>query len=116
VYQRIPPGLDVRLGPTTHLVSNHIPYIFVWSYFRGAHLGKTEGDVWRDPPHYWEKVVWPAYIRAHKHMFEGEDVMSENLSGKVKELMLFESTEEQVKVMVNTVMEQVLDLSAGKEK
>ncbi|KAK7693427.1 hypothetical protein QCA50_002995 [Cerrena zonata] len=23
-----------------------------------------EGEVWRDPPQYWEKIVWPAYIRA----------------------------------------------------
>ncbi|KAG2007426.1 hypothetical protein CC2G_015122 [Coprinopsis cinerea AmutBmut pab1-1] len=40
-----------------------------------------EGEVWKDPPQYWEKIVWPAYIRAHEHLFEEGDVES----GKVKE-------------------------------
>ncbi|EAU80443.2 hypothetical protein CC1G_12108 [Coprinopsis cinerea okayama7 len=41
----------------------------------------SEGEVWKDPPQYWEKIVWPAYIRAHEHLFEEGDVES----GKVKE-------------------------------
>lgn len=35
-----------------------------------------DGSVWRDPPQYWEHIVWPAYVSAHKHMFEGGDVES----------------------------------------
>ncbi|KAJ8083348.1 ribosylnicotinamide kinase [Marasmius tenuissimus] len=35
-----------------------------------------EGDTWRDPPQYWEKIVWPAYLKAHKHIFESGDVVS----------------------------------------
>ncbi|KIY43298.1 P-loop containing nucleoside triphosphate hydrolase protein [Fistulina hepatica ATCC 64428] len=32
------------------------------------------GTLWRDPPHYWEQIVWPAYVEAHKHLFAGGDV------------------------------------------
>jgi len=35
-----------------------------------------DGSVWRDPPQYWEHIVWPAYVSAHKHMFESGDVES----------------------------------------
>ncbi|KAL0062270.1 ribosylnicotinamide kinase [Marasmius tenuissimus] len=35
-----------------------------------------EGDTWRDPPQYWEKIVWPAYLKAHKHIFENGDVVA----------------------------------------
>ncbi|TRM67931.1 hypothetical protein BD626DRAFT_480229 [Schizophyllum amplum] len=34
----------------------------------------AEGSLWRDPPNYWEQIVYPAYIEAHKHLFEGGDV------------------------------------------
>ncbi|KAJ8103221.1 P-loop containing nucleoside triphosphate hydrolase protein [Lipomyces tetrasporus] len=29
---------------------------------------------WVDPPGYFENIVWPGYVRAHKHLFEGEDL------------------------------------------
>ncbi|KAL1740697.1 hypothetical protein HDZ31DRAFT_46976 [Schizophyllum fasciatum] len=34
----------------------------------------AEGALWRDPPHYWEQIVYPAYIEAHKHIFTDGDV------------------------------------------
>ncbi|TFK22411.1 P-loop containing nucleoside triphosphate hydrolase protein [Coprinopsis marcescibilis] len=73
-----------------------------------------EGDTWTDPPNYWEKIVWPAYINAHKHLFENEDAKSGGLSGKVKDVILFESTEAKMVDMVNTVMEKALEFS-GRE-
>ena len=30
--------------------------------------------MWRDPPLYWEQIVWPAYVAAHKDMLEGGDI------------------------------------------
>ncbi|KAF5335020.1 hypothetical protein D9758_016199 [Tetrapyrgos nigripes] len=94
--------------------SYHTPgeqYLF-WLSMYMVLIWEIEGDVWRDPPEYWEKVVWPAYIRAHKHIFEGEDIMG-NLNGKVKELVLLESTEASMQQMVNVVIEKILDFSAG---
>ncbi|KAJ3553154.1 hypothetical protein NM688_g3767 [Phlebia brevispora] len=72
-----------------------------------------EGDTWRDPPHYWEKTVWPAYIRAHKHLFSSEDVAEGELNGTVQGLMLFESTTTSMKDMVDTVMKKVLEVSVA---
>ncbi|KAK7021927.1 ribosylnicotinamide kinase [Paramarasmius palmivorus] len=72
--------------------------------------GVKEGDIWRDPPQYWEKIVWPAYLRAHQHLFEDGDVMDGKLNGRVEELMLFESMATEMKDMVNSVMAKVLSL------
>jgi nicotinamide/nicotinate riboside kinase len=33
-----------------------------------------EGSLWRDPPHYWEQIVWPAYVNAHRQVFCAGDV------------------------------------------
>ena len=69
-----------------------------------------EGDVWHDPPQYWEKVVWPAYVRAHEDMFEGKDVAAGGLSPAMKDVLLFESTESTMADMVNGVMAKVMSL------
>ncbi|KAJ8502029.1 hypothetical protein ONZ45_g11922 [Pleurotus djamor] len=67
-----------------------------------------EGDTWRDPPQYWEKIVWPAYVDAHKELFQDGDVVAGQLSGKVDDVILFESTETEMKDMVNTAMERIM--------
>jgi hypothetical protein len=33
-----------------------------------------EGSLWQDPPGYWDDIVWPAYLKAHKNIFVGGDV------------------------------------------
>lgn len=33
-----------------------------------------EGSFWVDPPGYWDDIVWPAYLKAHRNIFENEDV------------------------------------------
>jgi nicotinamide/nicotinate riboside kinase len=33
-----------------------------------------EGSLWRDPPHYWEQIVWPAYVEAHSGLFVDGDL------------------------------------------
>jgi len=32
------------------------------------------GGVWTDPPHYFEQIVYPAYVKAHEQIFENGDV------------------------------------------
>ncbi|KAF9261949.1 P-loop containing nucleoside triphosphate hydrolase protein [Marasmius fiardii PR-910] len=100
--QRIISNLDVR-------VFIRVPEDVARARREARAYHTPEGDVWRDPPEYWARVVWPAYVRAHKHMFEGDDVARGNLSGKVKKLILFESTEAKMEDMVDTVMEKVLN-------
>ncbi|KAJ7078836.1 P-loop containing nucleoside triphosphate hydrolase protein [Mycena belliarum] len=50
-----------------------------------------EGTLWRDPPHYWEQIVYPAFVDAHAAVFEGGDVEAGAPSGKVAGLVLLES-------------------------
>ncbi|KEP53641.1 P-loop nucleoside triphosphate hydrolase [Rhizoctonia solani 123E] len=42
----------------------------------------AEGALWRDPPNYWEQIVYPAYIQAHKHLFKNEDVEKGDLTSE----------------------------------
>lgn len=69
-----------------------------------------EGETWTDPPQYWEKIVWPAYINAHKHLFENDDIKAPTLSAKAKDLdlILFESMDAKMGHMVATVIDKTL--------
>ncbi|KIY73889.1 hypothetical protein CYLTODRAFT_416543 [Cylindrobasidium torrendii FP15055 ss-10] len=69
-----------------------------------------EGDTWRDPPQYWEKIVWPAYLKAHKHIFENDDVVRG--PAKDKDLIVFEGTDVGMEAMVDAVMNKVLEVSS----
>jgi nicotinamide/nicotinate riboside kinase len=50
-----------------------------------------EGTFWRDPPGYWEDIVYPAYVEAHKDVFENGDVEHGKPTNKVEGLVLLES-------------------------
>ena len=50
-----------------------------------------EGTLWRDPPHYWEDIVYPAYLEAHKDVFENGDVENGKPVSKVEDLLVLES-------------------------
>jgi len=50
-----------------------------------------EGSLWRDPPNYWEQIVYPAYLDAHREMFEDGDVERGRPGNKVQGLVLLES-------------------------
>jgi nicotinamide/nicotinate riboside kinase len=52
-----------------------------------------EGTLWRDPPQYWEQVVYPAFVNAHREAFVGGDVEHGVPSSKVAGLVLLESLE-----------------------
>ncbi|KAJ7668469.1 hypothetical protein DFH06DRAFT_1181813 [Mycena polygramma] len=53
----------------------------------------AEGTLWRDPPHYWENIVYPAYVDANRDVFEGGDVEKGAPTSKVEGLVLLESLE-----------------------
>lgn len=49
---------------------------------------------WRDPPHYWERIVYSAYLEAHSDLFEGGNVEGgKPTSQTVKNLVLIEGLE-----------------------
>ncbi|KIJ50607.1 hypothetical protein M422DRAFT_27227 [Sphaerobolus stellatus SS14] len=82
--------------------------------YHTADQSDSEGSLWRDPPNYWEQIVYPAYVRAHQHLFEGGDVENGKLTGKVPGLILWEATEVDVKDIVDKTMETVLKFSRQK--
>ena len=47
-----------------------------------------EGSLWRDPPLYWEQIVYPAYVRAHQGLFEGGDVEEGPFTTEAKSRLL----------------------------
>lgn len=52
-----------------------------------------EGSLWRDPPNYWEQIVYPAYLEAHKNVFTNGDVEHGAPTDKVKGLVLLDALE-----------------------
>ncbi|KAL5528057.1 NRK1 [Sanghuangporus sanghuang] len=49
-----------------------------------------EGALWRDPPNYFEQIVYPAYIHAHTRMFVDGDTEEGDPSDFVKGLLLID--------------------------
>ena len=50
-----------------------------------------EGALWRDPPRYWEQIVYPAYVYAHREVFQSGDVEKGEPGSKVDGLIVLES-------------------------
>ncbi|KAK7472980.1 ribosylnicotinamide kinase [Stygiomarasmius scandens] len=61
----------------------------------------AEGSLWRDPPHYWEQIVWPAYIEANQQVFQDGDLEKGAPSDKVKGLVLIEAIQMDMKDIVD---------------
>jgi nicotinamide/nicotinate riboside kinase len=66
-----------------------------------------EGALWRDPPHYWEQIVWPAYLRAHRDVFVNGDVETGRSSGKIGGLVVVEGMNTTMGEMVDVVCEKL---------
>lgn len=41
----------------------------------------TSDGFWKDPPDYFEKIVWPNYVQEHAHLFIDDDVLGEGRGG-----------------------------------
>ncbi|KAI0093463.1 P-loop containing nucleoside triphosphate hydrolase protein [Irpex rosettiformis] len=67
-----------------------------------------EGALWRDPPHYWEQIVWPAYVKAHSVILDGDDLDHAKSSGKVKDLVLIEGLEQTMGETIDLVCEKLV--------
>ncbi|KAF8524848.1 P-loop containing nucleoside triphosphate hydrolase protein [Hysterangium stoloniferum] len=70
-----------------------------------------EGALWRDPPNYWEQIVYPAYVRAHRHLFEGGNVEDGKLNDKVPGILLFDGSQVSMQEMLDKAMEKVIRTS-----
>jgi len=75
-------------------------------FIRGVQTD-PEGALWRDPPNYWEQIVWPAYIEAHKHVFENGNWESGASSGNIEDLIIIDELETGMTRAVNQVCEKL---------
>ncbi|KAL4266552.1 P-loop containing nucleoside triphosphate hydrolase [Pleurotus pulmonarius] len=82
-------------------------------YHTAVQFDLLEGALWRDPPQYWENIVYPAYVEAHRHLFADGDVEHGKLTGDAEKLVLLETLE---MTMGNAVEKccSVLDCALGK--
>ncbi|KAF9453943.1 P-loop containing nucleoside triphosphate hydrolase protein [Macrolepiota fuliginosa MF-IS2] len=62
-------------------------------YHTAVQSDPVEGSLWRDPPHYWEQIVYPAYVEAHKEVFVDGDVEHGAPTNKVEGLIPLETLE-----------------------
>jgi len=70
----------------------------------------SEGDLWQDPPGYWDQIVYPAYIRSHKDMFEGEDVEKGEMKEEVKKkIVLLDGMSSDLQELLDRSCQAVLD-------
>lgn len=66
----------------------------------------AEGTFWKDPPEYFEKLVYPAYVDAHRSMFTDADV--EHGSTLLPGLMVIEALQLSMDDMVALSCEELL--------
>jgi len=88
--------------------------VFLPRYYPGVQ-SDPEGALWRDPPNYWEQIVYPAYLDAHRDLFEGGDVQRGKPTGnKLEDLVVIEGLEMSMGDMVELCCRILL--SEAKEK
>jgi len=66
----------------------------------------SEGTFWKDPPEYFEKLVYPAYVDAHRSMFTDGDV--EHGSTLLPDLMVIEALQLSMDDMVARCCEELV--------
>lgn len=71
--------------------------------------------MWRDPPQYWEQIVYPAYVRAHQHLFTNGDVENGELNGQIPDLVMLDGLKENLSQTLSRAMERILEVSKGEE-
>ncbi|KAG6861683.1 hypothetical protein C0995_013252 [Termitomyces sp. Mi166 len=64
----------------------------------------AEGSLWRDPPGYWEQIVYPAYVDAHRDVFIGGDIEGGLPGEKVKGLVVINILELRMNEAVSAVI------------
>ncbi|KAG7194965.1 ribosylnicotinamide kinase [Scheffersomyces spartinae] len=55
----------------------HAPYETLKYRREHRHGYNTDVGVWVDPPGYFDRLVWPGYVKTHKYLFINEDVDQE---------------------------------------
>lgn len=78
----------------------------------------AEGTVWQDPPGYFEHVIWPGYVEAHKRLFVKGDIEYGPLvnvkedqatdGAPVKDLLLIEGQNTHINDVVKSSVNEIV--------
>lgn len=74
-----------------------------------------EGLLWKDPPHYWERIVYPAYIKAHSHLFIDANVETGSLTPSAAEqgIVLLEASGMSMAELLDATCRAVMEALVG---
>ena len=82
--------------------------------FPNSDDGSGRSVVWQSPPLYWERIVYPAYKRAHEHLFKDGDVEDgELIPGVVKNLRILEGSKMGIEAMLERSCQEILGAVTG---
>ncbi|KAJ7594687.1 P-loop containing nucleoside triphosphate hydrolase protein [Mycena floridula] len=65
-----------------------------------------EGSLWRDPPLYWEQIVWPAYVTANAGLFANEDITAQPTAEGIEVIEANETTMNELVERCCTLLDQ----------
>ncbi|KAG8920474.1 ribosylnicotinamide kinase, partial [Tulasnella sp. 408] len=71
-----------------------------------------EGNYWKDPPFYWQDIVWPAYKKAHDGLFVNGDAEDGTIvSDKIPDLLVLEGTEMTMTELLDNMCQRVAEVA-----
>lgn len=81
-----------------------------------------DGTVWEDPPFYFDEILWPAYLEAHRGMFTGGDVengapavgSNDRDGGPVPHLVLLDGEKRKPEQLVDDACEAIYGFLQGR--
>ncbi|PWN25078.1 P-loop containing nucleoside triphosphate hydrolase protein [Jaminaea rosea] len=59
---------------------------------RGGYV-TAEGETWKDPPLYFDEILWPSHLKAHARLFQGGDVESGQTTEEARDIHIVEAQE-----------------------
>jgi nicotinamide/nicotinate riboside kinase len=84
----------------------HLRLILFW----GEQYDAADGTTWRDPPNYWENIVWPAHVEAHSHIFMNGDLAHGAPNGKVEDLVVIDGVQFDMGQIIDIVCKIIIEL------
>lgn len=81
----------------------------------------ADGLTWRDPPNYWDAIVWPAFLLSHRHAFVEGDVEEgtpdeASVAGKGMVVLRPKEGGEGMARMVQTALEEIWRVAVGEAR
>ncbi|KAK4057044.1 ribosylnicotinamide kinase [Microbotryomycetes sp. JL221] len=83
-------------------------------YHTAVQSDMSEGALWKDPPNYWDNIVWPAYLKAHRPLFVNGDVEHGSFdSNVIADVELLEAKDMSMDELLDKVAKRVFEFASG---